>query len=612
MAENPTSSNREGSEANACVKSAVQTVAFAGSSAAEGACASAGKADGNANANACAAKTSDVESAGRSALADAPAEAAASGTGVAATAASDALGVEIDRYLAESWDQVVSDIDTLVRIPSVEDLSHAAPGAPFGPTPKRALSAALDIARRMGLDAHDCEGYIGYADLPGASDTQIGIIGHTDVVAAGPGWTFEPYEVQRRDGYLLGRGTSDDKGPLMVAVHAVYFWKRLLEEKPQLVCDILGIDPSREPRLPYTVRVLFGSNEETSMGDVAYYRAHFADSAFLFTPDAEFPVCYGESGICSGWLESAPIEGGNLIALEGGAAVNAVPGHARAVVRASLSQLAPAERVSLTDNGDGTVTIEVTGKAAHASTPEQGLSAIALLVNYLLATDVCTFAEREYLQLDWALLRTTDGSAVDLQARDDEFGPLSCVGGIIALEPASAGAGAGDGAADGLGDSAAAAVGEAHAAASAGAGAARGTGAVRIRQSFDFRYPTTTSAQQISDKINELAQVIDARFDLEHDKKPFLMSPTSPAVQALLSAYNEVTGENAQPFTMKGGTYARMFSNGASFGPDKPWERKPAWVGSMHGPDEGIREGLLKDAFAIYVRTIGQLMRLKL
>jgi len=77
-------------------------------------------------------------------------------------------------------------------------------------------------------------------------------------------------------------------------------------------------------------------------------------------------------------------------------------------------------------------------------------------------------------------------------------------------------------------------------------------------------------------------------------------------------AYNQATGEDAKPFTMKGGTYARVFSTGVSFGPEKPWETKPDWVGSMHGPDEGIREDLLKQAFSIYVRTIGRLMKLDL
>ena len=88
------------------------------------------------------------------------------------------------------------------------------------------------------------------------------------------------------------------------------------------------------------------------------------------------------------------------------------------------------------------------------------------------------------------------------------------------------------------------------------------------------------------------------------------MQPTSREVQALMRAYNEVTGEKAEPFTMKGGTYARMFSTAVSFGPEKPWEEKPAWAGSMHGPDEAISEELLKQAFVIYVCAIGYLMEL--
>ena len=75
---------------------------------------------------------------------------------------------------------------------------------------------------------------------------------------------------------------------------------------------------------------------------------------------------------------------------------------------------------------------------------------------------------------------------------------------------------------------------------------------------------------------------------------------------------NQATGEDAEPFTMGGGTYAREFSCAASFGPEKPWEQAPEWVGGMHGPDEGVGEQLLKEAFRIYALTIGKLMQLDL
>ena len=466
---------------------------------------------------------------------------------------------EAEEYISAHWDDVVEDIRALVAVESVEDLAAAREGAPFGKGPRAALTRVLDIAQAMGLETHDCDGFIGFADLPGTSEKQLGIIGHVDVVAAGPGWTVPAFDVTRRDGYLMGRGVADDKGPLVVALHAVNFWRDMLAR--------------RGTRFPRTIRVLFGVNEETAMGDVAFYRAHFEDPAFLFTPDAEFPLGYGEAGICSGWLESIPLEGGALCEFEGGVAVNAVPGEAHAVidclaVGVDPSVLPEAAGISIELLEGARIRIGAQGKSAHASTPEFGVNAIGVLVDYLLAHNLVAPCERSFLQLQQRLLSCTDGSSFGIACSDEHFGALTAVGGMVRFE-------------DG-----------------------------RIRQSIDFRYPTGVTSQQLSDAVGAIAKEYGASFALAHDKEPFLMQPTSREVQALMRAYNEVTGEEAEPFTMKGGTYARMFSTAVSFGPEKPWEEKPAWAGSMHGPDEAISEELLKQAFVIYVCAIGYLMEL--
>lgn len=462
------------------------------------------------------------------------------------------IGAQVDAYIEQHWDEVVADIDALVRIESVEDLGAAASNAPFGPGPRAALSEALAMAERMGFTTHDCEGYLGFADFPGASDAQVGIIGHVDVVPAGPGWSFEPYAVTRKDGFLIGRGTADDKGPFVVAAHAMKFWK------------------DAGARFPYTIRLLIGANEETNMGDVAYYRSRYADPAFLFTPDAEFPVGYGEAGICSGAFESAPVTDGEIADAAGGAAVNAVPGEAWALVRAHGRELRSTDAVRARDAGEGLVRIDAAGKSAHASTPEQGVNAIGLLAGYLLENGVGTPDERAFLELVLQLTSRSDGAGLGIAARDEHFGDLTAVGGMLSFSEG------------------------------------------RLRQTVDCRYPTTTSAAAIAERLCERARAAGASFSLLHDKEPFLTDPASPAIQALVSAYNEVTGENARPFTMKGGTYARLFPRAASFGPDVPGFPKPSWVGGMHGPDEGISEELLRRAFKIYVLTIKNLMNLEL
>ena len=86
------------------------------------------------------------------------------------------------------------------------------------------------------------------------------------------------------------------------------------------------------------------------------------------------------------------------------------------------------------------------------------------------------------------------------------------------------------------------------------------------------------------------------------------MNPDSAAIGALIDAYCAVTGEEAKGLTSKGGTYARCFSTAVSFGPEKPWIATPEWIGGMHGPDEGVSEDLLKQAFSIYARALGNLM----
>lgn len=80
------------------------------------------------------------------------------------------------------------------------------PNAPWGEGPRKALERALSIADRLGLQTHDCDGIIGFADVPGEVEGQVATIAHLDVVPAGPGWDSNPFSLQKRENYLVGRG----------------------------------------------------------------------------------------------------------------------------------------------------------------------------------------------------------------------------------------------------------------------------------------------------------------------------------------------------------------------------------------------------------------------
>ena len=116
---------------------------------------------------------------------------------------------EIDRFIDENWEEIVEEIARLVSIPSVADFDRATPEDPSGPEAHDGLRAAVDLAQRLGFDARDDAGQIGIADLKGESDTMLGMICHSDVVAPGVGWTLDPWTLLRKDGFLLGRGVLE-------------------------------------------------------------------------------------------------------------------------------------------------------------------------------------------------------------------------------------------------------------------------------------------------------------------------------------------------------------------------------------------------------------------
>ena len=470
--------------------------------------------------------------------------------------ADEELKREVDAYVDEVWEDVVKDIDYLVQVESVEDLEHAEPGKPWGPAPYEALSRALEVAARLGLDAHDCDGYIGYADVPGESQKYLATIAHTDIVPLGTGWTFDPLRVTRKDGYLIGRGVLDDKGPFVLSLYAAHFFARRLAESGK--------------RLPYTLRVLVGNNEETNMADVEWYLNHFPQPEFCFSPDADFPVICGEKGHVNITLTSGDILGpaSRIVEFDGGTVTNAIPGVASVTVRTGAGELAPAQGIDVEPAGEGLVKLTAHGKGGHASLPAGTVNAIGMLVEYLLENGVYTAEERPFLQMERLVFATTDGSSLGIAAQDDAFDPLTAIGGTIRTQGA------------------------------------------RLVQTMDIRYPTSTTADVLLARMSTIAAAHKSTAEASHDLKPFYIAPTSEEIKTLVSTYDEFTGRDDQAFTIGGGTYARHFARAVAFGPHDPHVVDPEWVGPEHGPDEGIEEDTLKRALKIYIVTIARLMRL--
>ena len=443
---------------------------------------------------------------------------------------------DISRFAESHERDIVRDIARLVSIPSVE--GPAAPDAPFGIESKRALDCALQIAKELGLDTVNCENKIGYASVgEDRGQGYLATITHVDVVPAGDGWTEDPFTVRERDGFLLGRGVMDDKGPSILCLYALKYL--------------------RDSGLPlrYPVRALLGSNEETGMGDLEHYNANYPAPLFCFSPDADFPLIHGEKGIYHGRLISrhTPV---NVLEMTGGVAPNAVPAKASALVRAKALQSSDA--VSVEELEPGLWKLSSVGVSGHASMPEGTVNAIGRIVDYLLENGIPAEGELPYFRFLARLHAATDGSGLGLQSSDDYFTPLTAVGGKIST-------------ADGV-----------------------------FCQTIDCRYGISTSGEAITARLREAAGSA-AEIQVDADAAPFYLTLDNPAIQACMESYNLVTGENARPFTIGGGTYARHFPNAAAFGPEHPERPAPAFAGPIHGIDEAARLSDLMEALKIYI-----------
>lgn len=249
------------------------------------------------------------------------------------------------------------------------------------------LRWVLDLAQEMGFATHNMDDMVGWAEY-GEGDELVCVLGHLDVVPAGNGWTKDPFGGEIENGRLYGRGTTDDKGPMMAALYA-----------------LKAIKDSGIPR-KRRIRLLFGTEEETGCEDMKYYVEHGGELPTLgFTPDGEFPLIHGEKGLI---IESyrchfAP---GQLKALWGGTAANIVPDSAYAALE------------------DGTK-IECRGKSCHGAEPWNGENAIGKLLARLNALPLTGQLKTAVQFLHSRIGLETDGTSLGIAMEDDLSGRLS-------------------------------------------------------------------------------------------------------------------------------------------------------------------------------------------
>ncbi len=310
---------------------------------------------------------------------------------------------EVDSFIEQKRDEILQLISKVVATNSVE-AAASADNAPYGEQVRKALDIMLDAANSYGLDTIDGGGYFGFAYLDGERDDYLATLSHLDIVPAGEGWDTDPFTMVERDGYILGRGVSDDKGPSVLSLFALLFFK----DRPRK----LGM------------RAIFGCNEETGMTDMDRYNALYEPPFFAFTPDGNFPVGYGEKTVIDGQFISTNSTD-VIVELKGSDASNVIPKKAIAVVRSSID-LKSTDSVDVIKDGD-LIKITAHGTGGHTAHPEGSTNAADILFDYIIENSICKGDELKTVKALKQLTSDYTGGTAGIAVTKPYFTPLSMV-----------------------------------------------------------------------------------------------------------------------------------------------------------------------------------------
>jgi len=463
--------------------------------------------------------------------------------------------MELNKLIDGMKEDIIKSTQEIIKIKSVE--SEAKPGMPFGTGVAKSLECALNTAKDLGFNTVNLDGYVGYAEY-GQGEDYVLALGHLDVVPEGDGWIYPPYGAEIHDGKMYGRGTTDDKGPIMAT--------------------LFGLKAIKEANLPLSkrIRVLFGTNEETGSKELEHYLENEKAPVAGFTPDADYPIINGEKGITIFNIVkdfNSESKGENRIKyIKGGQVSNIVPDFCEAGIIATNAQSIVKALDIFVKNTNyklsavvniNLVVIKSIGEAAHGSLPELGQNAIMQLFAFLGTIDLGTNDVSEFVDfLNKNIGMETHGESFGVCLEDENSGKLSFNVGVVDMDKNSA------------------------------------------TLILNLRYPVTNKLEDMMNPFNNKINGTGIRVEKFVHQEPLYFSPENPIIKALQKVYTEQTGEEAKLVSIGGGTYAKEMPNTVAFGPMFPGEPD-----TIHKKNEYITiDNLIKNA-KIYAHALYELAK---
>lgn len=456
-------------------------------------------------------------------------------------------------WMLSHKDEFMTDLASLIEIPSVE--GRECDGKPYGEDCAKALDTMLRLCEKHGFETKNFDYHAGTAIFKGKNDEiKLDILSHLDVVAAGTGWNTDPFKLVEKNGFIYGRGVTDDKGPALASLYAC------------LALRDLGLLPEN------SVKLIFGSAEETGSADLKYYFKTEKSAPNTFTPDADFPVYNGEKGryVPNFSMTTEYESGARVTSFQCGNAPNIIPERARCTIvgidKALLSEKAKMleEELGVRYEFAGDEVI-CHGVSAHASTPDKGTNALTALIKLIvnLPLSDCK-STRAFHSLEGILPHgDTAGENAGIYMKEDVSGEITVAFSMLHF--------------DGR----------------------------QLLGVCDMRLPFCATEENTKAVFEKALS--DEGFTLSGDMtKPHYVENDSFFVKSLLKCYEEVTGEKGQTHVMGGGTYVHDIDGGVAFGP--VFENIDYNV-NLHGANECIKLSDLFLAATIYAVAISEVTK---
>ena len=455
------------------------------------------------------------------------------------------------KKLAKNYEDLgIKALRALIGKESVYDEKTISKEAPYGAGVKSALDFIAKLGKEYGFKVDPCQGRCTEISF-GEEGTLVGIYAHSDVVPVSGKWDHKPFGAEivgeGKEAKMYGRGTSDDKGPLIAALMAI----KLLKDN--------GLIKG------YRVRLVAGGDEERGSSCLEHYFHVLKKPAsdFGFTPDADFPLIYAEKGIhraeASGKLDLKPI-----IAMDGGVVGNAVCDKI-VITLPTMKGLqdklkaVPGLRFDISEAGPIQI-VTIFGKSAHGSTPELGdnaaIKAFKVFGEILGNKNLLNLAK---------VLEDPFGKGFGGDCYSEGFGPAGKSTfnyGIVSYK-------------DGV-----------------------------LKLSIDHRYGEAAKPEESLEKLGKATglsiRILSVSPMLHFDLK-------DPLIVTLMKSYKHMTHKFFdKPMALGGGTYAKEAKNCVAYG-----SAFKGHEGDIHAPNEYIYLDDFYRQIAIYADAIYALGQLK-